>query len=165
MVETHVVESPEAAASLVGELGKPVVLKGTAPSLLHKTEHDLVALGLSDPRSARQAYQRLSTTLAKAAGEGAGAQILLQPMVGEGIELILGATYHAGFGMLIAVGLGGTLVEIIKKASVELAPISLERAREMLDETPAGALIRGTRGKGPYDLEAACRTRRQNPQR
>ena len=151
MVETHVVESDEAAVSLVKELAQPVALKGTAPNLLHKTEHNLVALGLTGPDDVRQAYQRLSTALDKTTG----AQILLQPMAGEGIELILGATYHPGFGMLITVGLGGILVEIIKKASVDLAPISVERAREMLDQTPAGELIRGTRGKGPYDLEAA----------
>ena len=156
MVETHVVESEESAARLLEKLAKPVVLKGTAPSLFHKTEHGLVALGVTDAGDIRQAYRRLSTLLAETTQDTADAQILLQPMAAEGIELILGATYYPGFGMLIAVGLGGTLVEIIKKASVALAPIDMERARQMLDETPAGVLIRGTRGKGPYDLEAAC---------
>ena len=157
MVETYVVDSAQSAAELVESIGKPVVLKGTAPSLLHKTEHDLVALNLGDGDSVRRAYERLTNTLAHAGKSATDTQILLQPMAGEGIELILGATHNPGFGMLIAVGLGGTLVEIIKKASVQLAPITEERARAMLDETPAGTLIRGVRGKGPFDLEAACR--------
>ena len=157
MIETHVVDSADTATNLAEELGKPVVLKGTAPALLHKTEHNLVALGLSDANSVRRAYQRLSGTLAEAVESAHGSQILLQPMAEDGVELILGATYYPGFGMLMAVGLGGTLVEVIKKAGVDLAPISLERARAMLDETPAGELLRGTRGKGPYDLDAACR--------
>ena len=158
MIETHVVESATAAASLAEDLGKPVVLKGTGPGLLHKTEHKLVALNLSDARSVRCAYRQLSDTLVDTVAAAAESELLLQPMAQDGIELILGATFYPGFGMLIAVGLGGTLVEIIKKASVDLAPIGLERAATMLDETPAGNLIRGTRGKGPYDFEAACRT-------
>jgi acetyltransferase len=76
-------------------------------------------------------------------------------MVEQGVELIVGATLYPGFGMLVAVGLGGTLVEVIQSASVELAPITEQRALAMLDETPAGKLIRGVRRKGPYDLQAA----------
>ena len=156
MVETHPVESPDHAVDLFEQLGRPVVLKGTALGLAHKTEHDLVALNLDQSENVRQTYTRLCNTLAEVNGSGSGTQILLQPMAGDGIELILGATYYPGFGMLIAVGLGGTLVEVIKNVSVDLAPITYQRAQAMLDETPAGTLIRGVRGKGPYDLEAAC---------
>ena len=156
MVETHVVDSANDAVKLAHSLGNPVVLKGTARSLLHKTEHGLVALNLVTESSIRVAYERLSATLAREVRAPDGEQILCQPMAPEGIELILGATYYAGFGMLIAVGLGGTLVEIINQVSVDLAPITPHRARTMLDETPAGALIRGARGSGPYDFDGAC---------
>ena len=157
MVETHVVESADDTVRIARSLGGPVVLKGTALSLLHKTELGLVALNLTTEDGIRLAYERLAETLLRETHGNDNTQILCQPMAKEGIELILGATHYPGFGMLIAVGLGGTLVEVISKVSVELAPITYQRAQAMLDETPAGALIRGTRGKGPYDVDAACR--------
>jgi succinyl-CoA synthetase beta subunit len=61
-----------------------------------------------------------------------------------------------GFGAVIAVGPGGTLVEVVGRASVRLAPLSVEVAREMLSETPAAKLLAGTRGAGPFDTEAAA---------
>jgi len=155
MVETHVVGSADSAWATARPLGK-VVMKGTAPLLLHKSDHNLVELGLAQEVDVRQGYQRLVDALAVAAPDASEQQILLQPMMHDGIELILGAHHHEGFGTAIAVGLGGTLVEVIKQASVRLAPIDERSAREMLEETPAAMLLRGTRGKGPFDLDAAC---------
>ena len=155
MVDTHVVESAGDAATAICDFGQAVVMKGTAPSLLHKTEHGLVEVNITSAEAARATFEKLSQSLAETLPAEADRQILMQPMVREGVELILGATYYPGFGMLVVVGLGGTLVEVLKSASTELAPISENRARHMLGETPAATLISGARGKGPYDLEAA----------
>jgi acyl-CoA synthetase (NDP forming) len=155
MVTTHEVHSAEDAVARWRQLDGPVVMKGTSTQLLHKTEHDLVALNLRDAEQVRAAFTRLSERLDATVGPQADQQVLLQPMVEQGVELIVGATLYPGFGMLVAVGLGGTLVEVIQSASVELAPITEQRALAMLDETPAGKLIRGVRRKGPYDLQAA----------
>jgi len=155
MVETRVTESAEDAEAAFAEFDQGVVMKGTAPSLLHKTEHGLVAINITNEAAVKATFEKLSQSLAETLPAGADRQILMQPMVPEGVELILGATYYPGFGMLVAVGLGGTLVDALKSASTELAPISEDRARQMLSETPAATLIGGVRGKGPYYLEAA----------
>lgn len=156
MVASHVVSSADEAIEILSRLGGAVVMKGTSSQLLHKTEHGLVVLNLQTAAAVRSAFETLSDKLDRVVGPRGDQQILMQPMVEEGIELILGATHYPGFGMLVAVGLGGTLVEVIQSVSVELAPIGERRAREMLQETPAGKLIRGVRGKGPYDFEAAA---------
>jgi acyl-CoA synthetase (NDP forming) len=155
MVETHVVDSADAAWTTANLLGK-TVMKGTALTLLHKSEHGLVMLSLHGEVAVRTAYQQLAEALEVAAPAVTGKEILLQTMMDEGVELILDAHHHEGFGTVIAVGLGGTLVEVIKQASVRLAPIDVEATREMLEETPAATLLSGTRGKGPFDFDAAC---------
>ena len=155
MIETTVVNSADEAWTQVHKLGR-AVMKGTAPSLLHKTEHGLVALGLSDEQTVRDVYQRFVEALVEATPAGEEHQMLVQPMLDEGVELILGAHHHEGFGTVIAVGLGGTLVEVIKQASLRLAPVQRSDAMQMLEETPAATLLKGTRGKGPFDLEAVC---------
>ena len=78
-------------------------------------------------------------------------------MVGPGIELILGARNDDHFGTVIAVGLGGTLVEVMRRASVCLGPVDLTTARTMLTETPAARILTGTRGAGPFDIDDAAR--------
>jgi acetate---CoA ligase (ADP-forming) len=55
------------------------------------------------------------------------------------------------------VGLGGTLVEVMKETSLRIGPVDAASAAEMLEETKAATLIAGTRGKGPFDKDAAIR--------
>ena len=154
MVQTVAVKSADAAAAAAARLEGPVVLKGTAPDLLHKTEHALVALDVDGEAAARAAYETLAQRLGDLGAKDG--EILLQPMVGTGIELILGARREGGFGTAVVVGVGGTLVEVIKQASLRIAPVEFATACEMLGETPAGTLLRGTRGRGPFDFDAAA---------
>ena len=84
------------------------------------------------------------------------AAIVVQPMAGPGVELIVGVKNDPRFGSAIAVGLGGTFVEILREARVEMGPVTAEEARAMLDATRAGTILRGVRGKGPYDIDAAA---------
>ena len=153
MAGTSTVDSADAAADAFTALGRPVVLKGTAPGLLHKTEHALVELDFGDAAAVRAAYEAIAERLRRLETQG---EIVVQPMVAAGVELILGARHDPGFGTVIAVGVGGILVEVVKQASVRLAPLDETAAREMLDETPAGTLLRGTRGRGRSDIDAAA---------
>lgn len=150
MASCRAVVSKEEAEKAAKELGFPVALKGGGPEILHKTEMGLVKLGLRDGASVGAAYDELAWALGNRNGG-----VFVQPMVGPGIELILGARIDPGFGPAIVVGLGGTYVEIFKAASLRLAPIGREEAREMLRQGALGKILAGARGKGPYDIDAA----------
>jgi acyl-CoA synthetase (NDP forming) len=152
MAATVVVASEQEAVAAQSRLGGKVVLKGTDPVLLHKTERGLVKLGLTSADAVALAYREVAAALAETGASNG--RIIVQSMVGDGVELILGVRQTEGFGTAIIVGLGGTLVEVLQQASVRIAPISREMAREMLEETPAARLLRGVRGKGPYDTDA-----------
>ena len=152
MAECRVVEDAEAAVAAADSLGYPVVMKGGAEGLLHKTEAGTVRVGLADAHAVRAAYGEISAALTRKRGS----VVYLQPQAGAGIELLLGLRMDPAFGPVVAVGLGGTLVEVMKEASLRLAPVSVEEAAVMLGETKAGELLAGVRGRGPDDVAAAA---------
>ena len=136
--------------------GFPVVLKATAPNLPHKTELDLIRLNLKDADAVGAAFDDLSKKFKSVPNVGQAAAIVVQPMAGPGVELIVGVRNDPRFGSAIAVGLGGTFVEILREARVEIGPVTAAEARKMLDATRAGTILKGVRGKGPYDIDAAA---------
>lgn len=152
MAECRVVADAEAAVAAADSLGYPVVMKGGAEGLLHKTEAGAVRVGLAGSDAVRAAYGEISSAIAGRPG----AVVYLQPQAETGIELLLGLRVDPAFGPVVAVGLGGTLVEVMKEASLRLAPVSVEEAAVMLGETKAGELLAGVRGRGPYDAAAAA---------
>ena len=155
MIATVPVASAAEAVAVGERLGLPVVLKGVAPHLPHKSDLGLVRLGLSSPAEIEAAYAAVSAILDQNAQPGATDAIIVQAMAGEGIELILGIRNEPGFGSFVLVGLGGILVEVSRQVSVRLGPVDAATARAMLEETAAGILLAGVRGKGPYDIAAA----------
>ena len=102
------------------------------------------------------AFDDLSKKFKSVPNVGQAAAIVVQPMAGPGVELIVGVRNDPRFGSAIAVGLGGTFVEILREARVEIGPVTAAEARKMLDATRAGTILKGVRGKGPYDIDAAA---------
>ena len=142
------------AARIAAAIGGPVAVKLCAPGVLHKTELGGVVLDVSGAAEAREAF-RTVTARARAADppvriEGA----LVAPMVTGGVETILGVRNDPTFGPVVLFGLGGTLVEVIDDVSFRVAPFGEAEARRLIAETRAGKVLRGARGKGPYDVAA-----------
>ena len=73
---------------------------------------------------------------------------------GAAQEVIVGAVTDPSFGKLVAFGLGGILVEVLKDITFRLAPASTEDALSMLDGIKAAEILRGVRGADPIDREA-----------
>jgi acetate---CoA ligase (ADP-forming) len=155
MVSTYVVRSPEMAVQVAAALGYPVVLKGRAAHLPHKTEHGLVRLGIDSPVGVTKAYDELAASMRRLSPLDAG-EIIVQPMLRDGVELIIGIRNDHAFGTLVVVGLGGIFVELVRSTAVRLAPVDVDKARDMLARTRARDLLNGFRGSGPYDIAAAA---------
>ncbi len=155
MVDCRAAASAAEATAHADASGYPVVLKGTSPDLPHKSELGLVRIGLDSPDAVSGAFADLSGVL-DAHPEASARCVTVQAMADAGVELIAGVRNDPAFGSLVVVGLGGTLVELLRQSSLRLGPVSLESARTMLDETLAGTLLRGARGAGPYDIDAAA---------
>jgi acetyl coenzyme A synthetase (ADP forming)-like protein len=142
------------AAQLATTMGFPVVLKIVSPQILHKTEAGGVLVGV---KSADEVQKGFATIMANAKKYDAQAQLLgvqVQQMLSGGQEVIVGAVTDPSFGKLVAFGLGGVLVEVLKDITFRLAPASREDALSMLDGIAAAAILKGVRGSDPVDREA-----------
>ena len=134
----------EAAAAMASSMGFPVVLKGEHPDIQHKTEAGLVRLDLRDDMAVRAAATAMLETPGLAG-------LVVQPMVGKGVEIMVGARIDPQFGPLVVVGLGGVFVELLRDTALALAPVTTEEALVMLSTLKAGAILDGFRGSAAVD--------------
>jgi acetate---CoA ligase (ADP-forming) len=154
IVPEHVVGDSDTALRRAAELGYPVVLKGLAEDMAHKTEAGLVRLDLRGPEDLSAAFDDLTARMAgQRLGEGA-ARCLLQPMVRGGVEVLLGLQHDPDFGAMVMVGPGGVLAELIADTAMRRAPLSRADAEEMIAETRLSQLLAGFRGAPPSDRDA-----------
>jgi len=145
------------AAKLATGMGFPVVLKIVSPEILHKTEAGGVLVGV---KSADEVQKGFDTIMANAKKYNAKANLLgvqVQQMLSGGQEVIVGAVTDPSFGKLVAFGLGGVLVEVLKDITFRLAPATREDALSMQDGIAAAAILKWVRGADPIDREALAR--------
>jgi acyl-CoA synthetase (NDP forming) len=142
------------AVKLASDIGFPVVMKIVSPQILHKTEAGGVLVGL---KSADEVAKGFATIVENARKYDPKAEILgvqIQQMLAGGHEVIIGAVTDPAFGKLVAFGMGGVLVEVLKDITFRLAPATTDDALSMLDGIQAAEILRGVRGAKPVDREA-----------
>ena len=139
------------------QAGGAVALKIESPDITHKTEVGGVLLGIDDETAIRQAFERLLSG-ARTAQPGARLDgVLVQRMASGHVELVIGVQRSPVFGMVVMVGLGGILVEVLKDVVFRRAPFAESEALDMLSELRASAILDGVRGKPGVDREAIAR--------
>jgi acetyl coenzyme A synthetase (ADP forming)-like protein len=152
-----VASSADEAAKLAASIGFPVVMKIVSPDILHKTEAGGVLVGVADTAAAKAGFDKIiaNAKAYKADAKLAGVQI--QQMVSGGQEVIVGAVTDPSFGKLVAFGLGGILVEVLKDITFRLAPATKNDALSMLDGIKAAEILKGVRGAKPVDRDALAK--------
>ena len=140
------------------EIGWPVVLKVVSDAVTHKTEFGLVQLNLPNEEALRKSWTILSDRARVALPAHEIPRFLVQAMVKGGVEVFAGLRRDPDWGLALAFGVGGTLIEIIRESSVRLLPVSETDLDEMLRETRAWTLLSGVRGGQAADIDAlkAC---------
>lgn len=144
----YLVKSAKDAVARAAELGYPVVLKGCAAALAHKTESDLVRLNLAEAKAVRAAFKEIK---ANAGMKLDG--VLVQEMVKGQRELVVGLIRDAQFGPCVMFGLGGIYTEILRDVSFRVAPLEKRDALEMMDEIKGKKILDAFRGMAPADRE------------
>ena len=149
-----VATSAAEASKLASGIGFPVVMKIVSPEILHKTEAGGVLVGV---KSADEVDKGFATIMANAKKYDPKANLLgvqIQQMLQGGQEVIVGAVTDPSFGKLVAFGLGGILVEVLKDITFRLAPATREDALSMLDGIAAAEILKGVRGAEPVHRDA-----------
>lgn len=152
VAQTQLVADVNEAVQAAKVMGYPVALKAAGPRLVHKTEVGGVRLNLADEQSLRAACEEMSARL----GEELSGMIV-QEMVTDGVEVVVGATLDPTFGPLVVYGSGGILVEILNDVAFRINPLTDVDVEEMLNEVKGTALLRGWRGTAAAN-EAALKT-------
>jgi len=149
-----VAKSAAEASKLATQMGFPVVLKIVSPEILHKTEAGGVLVGVKDAAAVEQGFATIMGNAKKYDAKANLVGVQIQQMVQGGQEVIIGAVSDPSFGKLVAFGLGGILVEVLKDATFRLAPASQDDALSMLDGIAAAEVLKGVRGAAGVNREA-----------
>lgn len=138
------------AAPKSREIGFPLVAKIVSSDILHKTDVGGVKVGLGSEDEVKKAFDDMFYRL-KEKFDVKG--VLLEKMVPEGVELIIGLQNDFQFGPSIMVGLGGIYTELFKDVSFRVLPVTKGDALKMLESLRGKDILKGFRGSKPIDLD------------
>jgi len=141
--------SADEAVKAAAAVGGPVVLKADVPGLLHKTDAGAVQLDLRTEIEIRRAWRLLTSKFGPRLR-----QVLLQPMITGGTEVIIGVAQEPVFGPLIIFGLGGVATDVLADHTARLTPLTDTDADELIHSIRSAPLLLGHRGSPPADLAA-----------
>jgi acyl-CoA synthetase (NDP forming) len=147
VVRSRLTIKADEAVAAAEELGYPVVAKATGPEIQHKSEMGLVHVGVAGEAELRDVFDELANA---PGSEG----VLVQEMISEGEEVIVGFSDDPQFGPVVLFGLGGIFVEVMQDVALRVAPLTRADAEEMIREIKAFPLLDGARGRPKADQDA-----------
>jgi acyl-CoA synthetase (NDP forming) len=150
-----IVQSPIEAVEATRKLGLPVAAKLLSRTIIHKSDVGGVMLNLRTEAEVEAAFNAIRTAaegLSNSEFEG----VLISAMESGKAELIVGTRNDPVFGPVIAVGFGGTLVELLDDVQIDLPPLSVAEAERMIRSLRGFPLLDGVRGGAPLDVEAVA---------
>jgi acyl-CoA synthetase (NDP forming) len=154
-VRERAVQSANAAAEVAREVAGgdgQVVLKVLSRELAHKSETGGVLVGVTVGEATRRATELLTTVRQRSPNtmiEG----LLVQELVEDGVETILGFTRDPQVGPTILFGAGGVAAEIYQDVALRLPPIDRREALAMIESLTSYPLLVGYRGRPRCDVD------------
>lgn len=151
-------QTVDEALSAARHIGYPIALKIQSPSLMHKSDAGGVVLGIADADQLRASFRQLMERAALIAAGGLDG-ILVQEMVVDTVEVLVGMKRDATFGPVVVVSPGGVLADLAGDAArLALAPFDEAGADELLASVPVvERLLAGFRGRPKADRSALVR--------
>ena len=150
-LDDRLAASAEAAVEAAQGFDGEVAMKVVSPDILHKSDIGGVQLGLKTKKEVQRAYQHIIENARRHYPDADIRGVLVSPMVGGGLEAIIGTKTDDQFGPVILYGLGGIMVEILQDVAFRVLPIMPTDAKRMIAETKSGPILKGIRGQAPLD--------------
>lgn len=152
VVEEGFVATPAQAGEVAATMAGPFALKGVSTAVVHKSEARGVRLDLATPADVENAASEMTADYAAAGHAIEG--FVVQPMVGSGLELLVGVVHDRLFGPVVACAIGGTQTELLKDVSVRITPLTDVDAAQMVRSLATFPLLDGYRGSPALDVAA-----------
>jgi acetyltransferase len=144
----------EEAVKAADELGYPVVMKLISATITHKTEVGGVILDLRSQKEVEKAFTQIKDHLTNLGKENAMQGMILQQMIPEGVEVIVGVAQDPSFGPLVMFGMGGMQAELFRDVTFRIHPLTDVDTHDMIRSVKAYQLLEGWRGSNPSDIRA-----------
>jgi acyl-CoA synthetase (NDP forming) len=138
----------EELLSAAASIGMPLVLKTASSDVAHKSDQGGVVLDVETERHLSQAYGDIASRL--------GPEVVIAPMVADGVEMLLGARLDPQFGPVVLIGFGGIYAEILQDVVFALPPFTAQHAGRCVDRLQLRSMLNGVRGQPAADVEAFC---------
>lgn len=152
-----VVHTAEEAVQEAGKIGFPLVAKVISPQVVHKSDAGGVVNGIRSAPEAGEAFLAITGRVRAVYPDAEIRGIILEKQQAEGLELIVGGKTDPSFGKIMTIGMGGTLVELIRDVSIRLLPLTDGQMRSMIRSLRGYPLIAGFRNSTPRDEAALLR--------
>ena len=142
------------ALAAAEKTGFPLVLKVVSSQIVHKSDAGGVITGIRNTEELPGAYEKILSNVRKYDPSATIDGIMVEQQLEKGLEIIIGGRIDPAFGKVITIGMGGTLVELIKDVSIRVLPVTTTDINAMLHELNGYRLIQGFRNEPPRDREA-----------
>ena len=153
VIPQQVAGSAADAAVHARTIGGAVAMKVLSSDIAHKTEVGGVVLHVEGDESVTAAYDRIIASVTAKAPHARIDGVLVAPMRSGGIEMLVGIARDPTWGPVLALGLGGICVEVLKDTALCLLPAGSAEIRRTLQSLRAARLFEGYRGAEATDLD------------
>lgn len=154
LAKSRFVESFEGALKAADEIGYPIAVKAVSSQIPHKTEAKVIHLNVREKVELKKAYNEVIDNAMKFNPAAEVKGVLLQEMVNDGVEIVMGFSHDDQFGPTVVFGLGGIFVEVLKDVSFRVAPLTEYDAWEMVKEIKGIEILKGARNRKECDINA-----------
>lgn len=151
-IKSELVKNEEDAVLVAQKIGFPIVLKVVSPQVIHKTDVGALVTNIENEKELRRGFRKIIINVKRKIRQARIDGILVQKMIENGQEVIVGGKKDPQFGQVIMFGLGGIFVEVFEDVSFRIVPISRFDAVQMIQEIKGYRVLKGFRGK-KYDVK------------
>lgn len=141
LTKEYIADDQQSLIKAIKEIPFPLVLKGCAPELSHKSERNLVRVNIRSEQEALSVFAELMDEV-----KNEGGNVLVQEMIQGQRELVVGLVRDSQFGPTIMFGLGGIFVEILEDIVFRVAPLEKRDAIGMMESLKSRKILDSVRG-------------------
>jgi acyl-CoA synthetase (NDP forming) len=155
--EHKIAKNTDEAVKTAEKIGYPVAMKIVSLQVVHKSDAGGVIIGVQNKEEVKNAFDQIMQRVKEKVPNAEINGIIIEKQMPSGLELIIGGKTDPAFGKVIAFGLGGKLVELMKDVSLKVLPIEKDEIQKMIREIKAYSLIKGYRDEPPLDETGLAR--------
>jgi len=149
-----IASSIRGAIEIADRICYPIVLKVMSPHIVHKTDADVLRVNVKSESELVEGYKGIMENAKNYNQEAHIDGVLVQEMLPNDVEVIIGLSRDPQFGPVVLFGLGGIFAEVLKDVSLRVPPLTRFDAEEMIKEIRGHKILEGFRGKPKRDSEA-----------